>query len=265
MYCSTRHAAVIFPILALASLTACGRTIHVRTVDLPTREPLEGMTVDHQRDSFTIAFWMGAWPKSIGGGETDFNGFVTIENVREGDHLVVVGDGYSGYAATTAIPLERMKPKLPAHGSAMGEAMWRERVRATEAAKQLRPGDTIGIPVSRGDARVHRNNDLEAIKNRDSLDTVFMSTSKITDGAIEALTRFPYVRFVELTGTAVTDAGLAKVEELNLFSLDLINNPGISEQAVTELRRKMPEVIVNYYPHESQRKTDDRRRYGLWR
>jgi len=220
--------------------------MHVRVIDLPTGDPIEGITVDHQRGQLTI---MGMWPKSIGGGETDVQGFASIPNVMSGDYFIVLRDGH--YAATTKVPM-RPPDTPPLHVRAMHEAMWRERVRATEAAKQLRPGDTIGIPVPRGMERIYSDDALVELSDPHRVDTLFMAKLEVTDRAIDAMKNFKYLRFLRLHYTSVTDTGLAALAEFDLLGLDLLGNPKISDEAVAELRRRMPETIINYQPHESQ-------------
>jgi hypothetical protein len=200
------------------------------------------------------AFWwflsahLGAmWQLQMNGGRVRWDPFV---NARHGGATVVSFNPAGGWPAESSLTDEKLRP--------LGKLLGVESLDLTRCPQLTDDGLAVlrtqprlailalNMTPPEGSSRTHLTDAVtEHLAALPGLEDLNLSGVPITDAGAARLQGLPRLKYLDLSGTKVTDATLAPLadafpalEEVNL------EGTGVSNEAVTALALKRPELIV---------------------
>jgi len=213
-----------------AAVPGCCTTYRVQVVDLIT----EGIVMDasalHLTSSPIPAFAVK------GSYEADADGVITCSNVCSSHGLLITSKSRPGWAPVSFEP--ELTIDFTQHRPAAQRAFDRW-------IAQRREGKFYRVPLLTHNAFIESTDRVVTSEDPDDVTTVFVMGGGVNDADLEAIKQFPNVRFLSVSTTNITEEGLLTLRQFpQLLSIDLLNNPRITEAGVDQLRVALPKTII---------------------
>jgi len=210
----------------------CSSTYRVQLLDLNTDETI--------KDAHAIQLAPSLIPVSALEVQdtytADADGIITLRNVCTSSNIEVSGRSRRGGTGIAFRP--ELVVGVEQSQVAKNKALERW-------ISQRRQGDLYRIPLLTHYTVIKSANDVVSGEKPEDATTVLVIGDGVNDVDLEAIKQFPNLRFLAVSSTNITEEGLLTLRQFpQLLSIDLLNNPRITEAGVDQLRVALPKTII---------------------